>query len=290
MDAGSTAPARARQAAAARRAAGRRAGSGRVGGAVGVRADGPVGAGVCGWAALRIELADPDGSYESAVSAAAECSAAGPAADRRGVAPAARPDEPLPDGRGPAARGPDRRGAERPRARGGRGGPAGDGAARRGRRRQPASVDAEAGCRGQPAGQRVTATRNGPAQAALSVPGVARLTGALGGLGRAVHIGERPEDAAATLPRRMSASNWPCRGGPAGARRGAGRADGGHRGPAGSPVSGRAGDRRALRAVRPGSPGSCVGRVCGRVSRRRPPGPAAGGPARRARRCAAPRT
>jgi len=38
------------------------------------------------------------------------------------------------------------------------------------------------------------------AAATLTVPGVTRLTGALGGLGRAVHIGERPGDA--TLPSR----------------------------------------------------------------------------------------
>lgn len=39
------------------------------------------------------------------------------------------------------------------------------------------------------------------AGAALSVPGVSRLTGTLGGLGRAVHIEERQDDAA-SLPRR----------------------------------------------------------------------------------------
>ncbi|MFF3496925.1 nucleopolyhedrovirus P10 family protein [Streptomyces sp. NPDC002795] len=38
------------------------------------------------------------------------------------------------------------------------------------------------------------------AEAALAVPGVSRLTGALGGLGRAVHIEEQPGEAA--LPRR----------------------------------------------------------------------------------------
>ncbi|MEB8338967.1 nucleopolyhedrovirus P10 family protein [Streptomyces endophyticus] len=38
------------------------------------------------------------------------------------------------------------------------------------------------------------------AEAALAVPGVSRLTGALGGLGRAIHIEEQPGEA--TLPRR----------------------------------------------------------------------------------------
>ncbi|MEV5611399.1 nucleopolyhedrovirus P10 family protein [Streptomyces sp. NPDC052225] len=40
------------------------------------------------------------------------------------------------------------------------------------------------------------------AEAALAVPGVVRLTGSLGGLGRAVHIESRPAEAAASLPRR----------------------------------------------------------------------------------------
>ncbi|MFF2505636.1 nucleopolyhedrovirus P10 family protein [Streptomyces sp. NPDC058067] len=150
---------------------------------------------------LRIELADPHGTYESAVPAPPSALPPGPL---RIVAEcAAAPDEPL-----PAA-------AARLRA---------------------ALTDAAAGRLGLTVTEvdlRVTAllddgravsdatepdagaeagdTESGRAEAdsdegragraALAVPGVARLTGALGGLGRPVHIGEHPEGATA-LPRR----------------------------------------------------------------------------------------
>ncbi|MEU9991708.1 nucleopolyhedrovirus P10 family protein [Streptomyces sp. NPDC048045] len=52
-----------------------------------------------------------------------------------------------------------------------------------------------------PAARQITDPQeSGVAAAALSVPGVTRLTGSLGGLARAVHIEERPDETA--LPRR----------------------------------------------------------------------------------------
>ncbi|WP_432167904.1 nucleopolyhedrovirus P10 family protein [Streptomyces sp. bgisy031] len=150
---------------------------------------------------LRIELADPDGPYESAVSAPPSALPPGPL---RIVAEcAAAPDEPLPTA------------ASRLRA-------ALNGAASAGlglavaevdlrvtalldesAQAQPASVDARTDVAdSRPA--RADSDEERAGQAALSVPGVTRLTGSLGGVGRAVHIGERPEDAAsaAALPRR----------------------------------------------------------------------------------------
>ncbi|MFF1400541.1 nucleopolyhedrovirus P10 family protein [Streptomyces sp. NPDC058287] len=147
---------------------------------------------------LRIELADPDGFYESAVPAPPSALPPGPL---RIVAEcAAAPDEPLPTA------------ASRLRA-------ALHGAASDGlgltvaevdlrvtallddrAQVQPAAGDVEADVAdGEQARSDTDEGRAG--QAALSVPGVARLTGSLGGLGRAVHIGERSEGAV-TLPRR----------------------------------------------------------------------------------------
>ncbi|MFC9459836.1 nucleopolyhedrovirus P10 family protein [Streptomyces sp. NPDC056983] len=147
---------------------------------------------------LRIELADPDGSYESAVPAPPSALPPGPL---RIVAEcAAAPDEPLPTAAS--------------RLRAALNGTASDGlglvvdqvdlrvtALLDGTQAQPASVDPEADVADsrQAMGD---SDEERAGQAALSVPGVTRLTGSLGGLGRAVHIGERPEDAAAALPRR----------------------------------------------------------------------------------------
>ncbi|WP_329574600.1 nucleopolyhedrovirus P10 family protein [Streptomyces sp. NBC_01361] len=147
---------------------------------------------------LRVELADPDGSYESAVPAPPSALPPGPL---RIVAEcAAAPDEPLPTA------------ASRLRA-------ALNGAASDGLGLAVAEVDLRVtallddGPEAETApghsepdiadgGQaKADSDEERAGRAALSVPGVARLTGSLGGLGRAVHIGERPEGAA-TLPRR----------------------------------------------------------------------------------------
>ncbi|MFE5179006.1 nucleopolyhedrovirus P10 family protein [Streptomyces sp. NPDC056634] len=147
---------------------------------------------------LRIELADPDGSYEYAVPAPPSALPPGPL---RIVAEcAAAPDEPLPTAAS--------------RLRAALNGAASDGlglvvdqvdlrvtALLDGTQAQPASVDAEADV-ADSRQARGDSDEERAGQAALSVPGVTRLTGSLGGLGRAVHIGERPEDAAAALPRR----------------------------------------------------------------------------------------
>ncbi|MFI9779718.1 nucleopolyhedrovirus P10 family protein [Streptomyces sp. NPDC051956] len=147
---------------------------------------------------LRVELADPDASYESAVPAPPSALPPGPL---RIVAEcAAAPDEPLPTAAS--------------RLRAALNGAASDGLGLAvaevdlrvtallddGQEAETASGDAESDIAD---GGRVKADSDEEraGQAALSVPGVARLTGSLGGLGRAVHIGERPEGAA-TLPRR----------------------------------------------------------------------------------------
>ncbi|MET7519096.1 nucleopolyhedrovirus P10 family protein [Streptomyces sp. NPDC005480] len=147
---------------------------------------------------LRIELADPEGSYESVVSPPPSALPPGPL---RIVAEcAAAPDEPLPTA------------ASRLRAALTRAASNGLGLVVAevdlrvtallddGAQAQPALVDGEADVvdSRQATGD---SDEERAGQAALSVPGVARLTGALGGLGRAVHIGERSEGTA-TLPRR----------------------------------------------------------------------------------------
>ncbi|MGW6396604.1 nucleopolyhedrovirus P10 family protein [Streptomyces sp. NPDC055134] len=147
---------------------------------------------------LRVELADPDGAYESAVPAPPSALPPGPL---RIVAEcAAAPDEPLPTAAS--------------RLRAALNGAASDGLGLAvaevdlrvtallddGPETETASGDTESDIAdGGQAKADSDEARAG--QAALSVPGVARLTGSLGGLGRAVHIGERPEGAA-TLPRR----------------------------------------------------------------------------------------
>ncbi|WP_406107671.1 nucleopolyhedrovirus P10 family protein [Streptomyces sp. NBC_01003] len=147
---------------------------------------------------LRVELADPDGSYEAAVPAPPSALPPGPL---RIVAEcAAAPDEPLPTA------------ASRLRA-------ALNGAASDrlglavaevdlrvtallddGPEAETASGDAESDI-ADGGRAKADSDEERAGQAALSVPGVARLTGSLGGLGHAVHIGELPEGAA-TLPRR----------------------------------------------------------------------------------------
>ncbi|MER7201145.1 nucleopolyhedrovirus P10 family protein [Streptomyces sp. CB01635] len=147
---------------------------------------------------LRVELADPDGSYESAVPAPPSALPPGPL---RIVAEcAAAPDEPLPTAAS--------------RLRAALNGAASDGlglAVAEVDLRVTALLDDGPETEAAPGHSEPDIADGGQAkadsdeeragQAALSVPGVARLTGSLGGLGRAVHIGERPEGAA-TLPRR----------------------------------------------------------------------------------------
>ncbi|MFH8730686.1 MULTISPECIES: nucleopolyhedrovirus P10 family protein [unclassified Streptomyces] len=147
---------------------------------------------------LRVELADPDGSYESAVPAPPSALPPGPL---RIVAEcAAAPDEPLPTAAS--------------RLRAALSGAASDGlglAVAEVDLRVTALLDDGPEAEAAPGHSEPDIADGGQAkadsdeeragQAALSVPGVARLTGSLGGLGRAVHIGERPEGAA-TLPRR----------------------------------------------------------------------------------------
>lgn len=147
---------------------------------------------------LRVELADPDGSYESAVPAPPSALPPGPL---RIVAEcAAAPDEPLPTAAS--------------RLRAALNGAASDGlglAVAEVDLRVTALLDDGPEAEAAPGDSESDIADGGQAkadsdeeragQAALSVPGVARLTGSLGGLGRAVHIGERPEGAA-TLPRR----------------------------------------------------------------------------------------
>ncbi|MFD5124379.1 nucleopolyhedrovirus P10 family protein [Streptomyces sp. NPDC058385] len=148
---------------------------------------------------LRIELADPDGSYESAVPAPPSALPPGPL---RIVAEcAAALDQPLP--------------AAASRLRAALNGAASDGLGLvvdqvdlrvtalldDGAQAQPGPVDAEVDV-ADSRQARDDSDEERAGQAALSVPGVTRLTGSLGGLGRAVHIGEPPEAAAAALPRR----------------------------------------------------------------------------------------
>ncbi|MGW4389936.1 nucleopolyhedrovirus P10 family protein [Streptomyces sp. NPDC004685] len=148
---------------------------------------------------LRIELADPDGSYESAVPAPPSALPPGPL---RIVAEcAAALDQPLPSAAS--------------RLRAALNGAASDGLGLvvdqvdlrvtalldDGAQAQPGPVDAEVDV-ADSRQARDDSDEERAGQAALSVPGVTRLTGSLGGLGRAVHIGEPPEAAAAALPRR----------------------------------------------------------------------------------------
>ncbi|MEU8487679.1 nucleopolyhedrovirus P10 family protein [Streptomyces sp. NPDC048641] len=151
---------------------------------------------------LRIELADPEGPYESVVPAPPSALPPGPL---RIVAEcAAAPDEPLPtaasrlraaltgaasDGLGLVVAEVDLRVTalldDGPEAETAPGDASGD-------------TESDIADGGQ---AKADSDEERAGQAALSVPGVARLTGSLGGLGRAVHIEEPPGDAAA-LPRR----------------------------------------------------------------------------------------